>query len=201
MTTYESMTLEGCTPTPLASYLKALGVLRLISSDASHVSGRAADPTARGWWESERFHLRTTLNRDALFRFFLEDYSPSPIIGPWNGRAGFLEGDAGAESSRTGAELVNAIQQSRGLRFERMRQTVQSLRRNETLSGYDELRTREKALNKALKALKGDEKARTELELKGVKRQSKESKSFLLPTLRATTNPHHLAYLDACYVL
>ena len=42
--TYESVTFDGCVPTPLASYLKALGILRLISSDANHVSGRAADP-------------------------------------------------------------------------------------------------------------------------------------------------------------
>ena len=59
MATHEALTLDGCAPTPLASYLKALGILRLISSDANHVSGRAADPKARGWWENERFHLRT----------------------------------------------------------------------------------------------------------------------------------------------
>ena len=201
MTTYESLTLEGCTPTPLASYLKALGILRLISSDVNHASGRAADSGARGWWENECFHLRTALDRNALCRFFLDDYAPSPIIAPWNGRAGFLEGDAGAESSRTGAELTNAIRQSGSLRFENMRQTVESLRNSEALGGYDALRAKEKELNKALKVLKGDDKARMEDELKRVKRKSNESKSLLLPTLRATTDSHHLAYLDACYVL
>ena len=55
MATIESMTLEGCAPTPLASYLKALGVLRLLSSDANHVGGQAADPRSRGWWEGEHF--------------------------------------------------------------------------------------------------------------------------------------------------
>ena len=75
MVMLESMTLDGCAPTPLASYLKALGVLRLISSDASHVDGRAADPKARGWWEGERFHVRTTLDRAALCGFFLNDYA------------------------------------------------------------------------------------------------------------------------------
>ncbi len=85
--------LHGCTPTPLASYLKALGVLRLISSAANHVSTKAADPYARGWWENECFHLRTTLSRDALLRFFLYDYAPSPIIAPWNGGSGFYSKD------------------------------------------------------------------------------------------------------------
>ena len=89
----EPLALPGCAPTPLASYLKALGVLRLVSSPANHVSGGAADRHARGWWENERFHLRTTLSRDALLRFFLHDYAPSPIIAPWNGGSGFYAGD------------------------------------------------------------------------------------------------------------
>ena len=93
MATPEPLTLGGCAPTPLASYLKAIGILRLISSDANHVSGRAADPKARGWWENERFHLKTALHRDALCRFFLEEYAPSPIIAPWNGGSGFYPKD------------------------------------------------------------------------------------------------------------
>ena len=91
--TGETLALRGCAPTPLASYLKALGVLRLVSSPANHVSGEAADPHARGWWENECFHLRTTLGRDGLLRFFLHDYAPSPIIAPWNGGSGFYAGD------------------------------------------------------------------------------------------------------------
>ncbi len=199
--TSKFLILDGCTPTPLASYLKALGILRLISSDANHVSGRAADPKARGWWENERFHLRTTLDRDALCQFFLASYAPSPIIAPWNGRAGFLEGDAGAESSRTGAELTSAIQQGGSPRFKNMRQTIRLLRCNKILRDYDRSRAREKFLNRDLKELGGEEKARTEEQLKCAKRQSAEFKSLLLPTLRATTEADHLAYIDACYVL
>ena len=91
--TGEPLALHGCAPTPLASYLKALGVLRLVSSPANQVSGEAADPHARGWWENESFHLRTTLSRDALLHFFLHDYAPSPIIAPWNGGSGFYPKD------------------------------------------------------------------------------------------------------------
>ena len=89
MMTPESLTLDGCAPTPLASWLKALGILRLISCDANHVGGCAADSQARGRWDNERFHVTTRMNRDALCRFFLEDYAPSPIIAPWNGGSGF----------------------------------------------------------------------------------------------------------------
>lgn len=91
--TKEPVPLEGCKPTPLASYLKALGVLRLISSDANHVSGKAADPCARGAWQDERFVLRTSMKRHELLEFFLHDYSPSPLIAPWNGGSGFYAKD------------------------------------------------------------------------------------------------------------
>ena len=89
----ERLTLHGCSPTPLASYLKALGVLRLLSSGANNVTGEPADPQVRGWWEGERFHLRTALGRGAVEKFFLHDYAPSPVIAPWNGGSGFYPKD------------------------------------------------------------------------------------------------------------
>lgn len=91
--TTNEIVLAGCSPTPLANYLKALGVLRLIASPTSSVSGAAADAEARGWWERDRFCLRTCLDQEALTLFFLEDYAPSPIIAPWNGGSGFYPGD------------------------------------------------------------------------------------------------------------
>ena len=39
--------LDGCAPFPLASYLKALGLLRLVAEQV--------DPQARGAWDRERF--------------------------------------------------------------------------------------------------------------------------------------------------
>ena len=47
--------LDGCAPTPLAHYLKALGILRLVAEQA--------DLDARGWWDGDRFRLATKLNR------------------------------------------------------------------------------------------------------------------------------------------
>ena len=91
--TPERLTLHGCSPTPLASYLKALGVLRLLSSGTNSVTGEPADPSVRGWWEDERFHLRTTLGRGGVVDFFLNDYAPSPVIAPWNGGSGFYPKD------------------------------------------------------------------------------------------------------------
>ncbi len=199
--TGEPIALPGCTPTPLASYLKALGVLRLISSPANHVSGAAADPHARGWWENECFHLRTTLDRDALLHFFLHDYAPSPIIAPWNGRAGFLEGDAGETSSRGGAVLMRAVEGSECRRLELLRHTVGSLRNNPHLGEYNRLRARAKQLQDASKRLKGDQKRDNDAEKNRVDKEAKAVKSLLLPSLRAETHAHHVGYIDACYVL
>lgn len=91
--TTDRLTLQGCSPTPLASYLKALGVLRLLSSGTNSVTGEPADLHVRGWWENERFRLQTSLGRGDLLRFFLHDYAPSPVIAPWNGGSGFYPKD------------------------------------------------------------------------------------------------------------
>jgi CRISPR-associated protein Csx17 len=100
--------LEGCSPVPLASYLKALGVLRLIAE--------GPDPEARGWWERDRFWLRTRLSRDELSHFFLHDYRPTPIIAPWNGGSGFYPKDA-----KYG---ISAIQESSLERFSPYRAAI-----------------------------------------------------------------------------
>ena len=83
-TMYE-LPLQGCTPTPLASYLKALGILRTLAEQS--------DPDASGCWRNEHFVLNTRLDRDALIEFFLNDWKPTPIIAPWNGGSGFYPKD------------------------------------------------------------------------------------------------------------
>jgi CRISPR-associated protein Csx17 len=75
------VTLSGCAPTPIASYLAALGIMRLVAEQV--------DRNARGWWSGEAFVLRSALDVDELRRFLLEDYRPTPIVGPWNGGSGF----------------------------------------------------------------------------------------------------------------
>lgn len=92
--------LEGCGPEPLAHYLKALGILRLVSEQA--------DPEARGFWDGDVFVLRSRLDASDLLEFFADRYAPTPLISPWNGGSGFFAGDqksgidaiAGSESPR-----------------------------------------------------------------------------------------------------
>ena len=74
--------LEGCSTEPMAGYLKALAVFRLVSEQA--------DPKARGWWVGNAFCLESKFDAEALSQFFLDEYAPTPIIAPWNGGSGFV---------------------------------------------------------------------------------------------------------------
>ena len=198
---HETLVLDGCAPTPLVSYLKALGILRLISSLDNNVTGEAADPKARGWWENERFYLRTMLTRDAVLGFFLNEYAPSPIIAPWNGRAGFLEGEEQETSRRTGADLMRRFEESQARRFVNMRRTIERSRSNDDLVECNRLRARKKALNNKVKTLQGEEKRFWDEKEKAAAKKEKQLKKTLLPLLRSTTELNHVLYVDACYVL
>lgn len=84
------VTLTGCRPEPLASYLKALGTFRAVAEQR--------DREARGFWRGEHFVLRSSLDRTALARFLLSQWRPSPVIAPWNGGSGFYPKDNKAAS-------------------------------------------------------------------------------------------------------
>lgn len=86
MSAIHGVRLEGCRTTPLASYLKALGVLRIVSEQADH--------EARGWWSGSTFHLDSQLDAAGVKEFFLREYRPTPVLGPWNGGSGFYPKDA-----------------------------------------------------------------------------------------------------------
>lgn len=100
--------LEGCAPTPLAWYLKALGILRIL--------GEQIDPSVRGFWEDECFWIRSVLNGQELEKFFLETYQPTPLIAPWNGGSGFYPKD--------NREGIDAIAQSQAPRFSGYRHAI-----------------------------------------------------------------------------
>jgi CRISPR-associated protein Csx17 len=76
--------LTGCSPTPLAYYLKGLGLFRLVAERY---------PESRAWWEQEAFVLKSPLEYDSLIKLLLEDYAPTPIVAPWNGGSGFFQAD------------------------------------------------------------------------------------------------------------
>lgn len=75
-----NQTLQGCKATPLAGYLKALGVLRTLASKY---------PDTRAFWRKNTLVLNAPVNIDEIAAFFLNEYSPTPIMTPWNAGSGF----------------------------------------------------------------------------------------------------------------
>ena len=118
--------LEGCRPEPLASYLKALGVLRII--------GGQADPEARGHWSTEGFVLTTKLSLEELTNFFVTNYEPTPIVSPWNGGSGFAPKD--------NTEALEVIENSSNQRLASYRKVIAQVKR---LGHYDSKGSVEKA--------------------------------------------------------
>ena len=75
------LNLKGCAPVPLAHYLKALGIFRIVAEQVER--------GAKGCWIGDSFQLKTTIDSESLRTFFLKQYSPTPIVAPWNGGSGF----------------------------------------------------------------------------------------------------------------
>lgn len=127
------LSLEGCKPTPLAHYLKALGILRVVAEQA--------DPTVRGAWRGGSFVLLTQLTRQGLIDFFLHDYEPAPILSPWNGGSGFYPKDnqSGISAIATGeaprfAPYRKAIERARVLVGEREKRPDAGVAKNEMMA-------------------------------------------------------------------
>lgn len=108
-----SLPISGCTPIPLAFYLKALAILRLVSE--------RPDPATTCLWQDDVFQLGSTLERDQLLRFFLREYAPTPVIAPWNGGSGFFPKD--------NRVAITAIEKSKTPRLESYRLAIGQARK------------------------------------------------------------------------
>ncbi len=120
--------LSGCTYEPLMSYLKALGILRLVAEQR--------DTTVRGAWSAGTFELYTKLDDETLLDFFLEEYKPTPIINPWNSASGFWGG-------KTPSKALQALEESTHPRLTAYRDAIK-----ETRSLLDTFGFRRKPSNK-----------------------------------------------------
>lgn len=192
MTERHEVILAGCSPTPLASYLKGLGILSLIAAQI--------DRQATARWSSNTFVLRSILDRRNLRNFFLCSYIPTPIISPWSGRAGFLEGETGSGSTRKGAVIVNEIIDSKGNRFKSYRSTLNAVKNSNVVSGLNNARIEVK--NEKEKQKNGQQITDEDKEkLKELERREKNLKNLLLLSLRADADERFLPWFDACMAL
>jgi len=198
----KDIVLEGCRPTPLASYLKALGVLRLLSEQKPELQ-------CQGYWLNEFFVLSSPAftgheDHSIISKFFLEQYRPSPLVTPWNGRGGFLEGDEeeGKESSRAGAQMVRVFSSNM---VDRFRPLARALAEIAKIGVFKQLNS-ERAKRKRLKA-NAKPKGRTALskEEKPTIRDKDTVvnglKAKLLQELRNRLPDDMLQWFDACFAL
>ena len=110
MSSVYTIALGGCQTQPLASYLKALGVFRLVAEQK--------DRQARCYWQGDDFYLVCTLlDEMALERFFLWEYQPTPILAPWNGQTGFFPKDKG--------DTLAQVRKSTTSRFQGYREAIE----------------------------------------------------------------------------
>lgn len=107
-----SIELRGAAPEPLASYLLALGVFRIVAEQA--------DRDARASWRGDAFVLESRLDEDALVTFFADEYGPSPVVAPWNGGSGF--------HAKDNREAIGAIEASADPRLEGYRRAIRAAR-------------------------------------------------------------------------
>lgn len=181
--------LAGCRPDVLAHYLKALGVLRLLSEQA--------DPRARGFWQRESFVLVTKLSEQEVVEFFVRSYSPTALVSPWQKGSGFFdEGDPG----------LTPLEKSSAPRFAGFRDGIQAAR-----SLCDEQATAiaaEREIKAEPKAIK-DKQAKAALRkssaykarLAAVDRRIRALKASMIPLCRQLWRGPHLEWLNAAVVL
>lgn len=145
------------------NYLKALGVLRLIA--------KQKDPATTGRWDCGIFMLTSTLDEQGLADFFLNEYAPSPIMGPWAARSGFFNG----KSEKAAREALQNV--SRLARGEKLGERFKDFRR--VMADFKILLRRQGITEKA----------------------SDEAKLDLLAACRSSVSEVTLSWLDTCFVL
>jgi CRISPR-associated protein Csx17 len=181
--------LAGCSPSPLAGYLKALGVLRLLAEQA--------DPEVRGAWRDEAFVLWTRLDADALHRFFLHAYAPTALVSPWNKGSGFM-GDADA--------ALRALEGSVARRFAPFREGIAAGRAVNDAIGEADAAIREiKAEPKRLAGTRERDALRAsegyKNRLADAERRFKRLKADVIPACRRAWRGSHLDWYECAVVL
>jgi CRISPR-associated protein Csx17 len=190
MNALNNIPLGGCGPTPLAFYLKALGVFRLVSEQA--------DPSVRGFWRNEVFVLSTTLTEEQLTDFFLKRYAPTPLIDPWNGGSGFLKNDKAAG-------FLRQFEQSPSPRLARYQAGAKAAR--DICDDLNKAKQAEVLIKNEAKSLPATQREALRKDpaykarLAEVQRRFKRLKEAFIPECRLKWRGPHLEWLEAAVIL
>ncbi len=182
--------LPGCTPTPLAAYLKALGVFRILSQ-------QRPDSTPRAYWQGNTFILSSALDRDALLDFLIHHYAPSPLVAPWNGGSGFMDGED--------EPVISSVTRSLAPRFKLYRDIIKDTFRVLDELGLTatakEIRAAQEGRKLAKKAKDKAAEKDWDEKFKIAKATFLNAKALLLLRCRNCFPEAALEWLDASYVL
>ena len=108
--------LHGCRAEPLLSYLAGIGVVRLVAEQLN------SDVSAR--WDGDHLVIiGEELDDTKLIGFFAEDYRPTPLVAPWNGRGGFQDGQ-----ERLSEKIVKKVERSDSKRLGPYREAIEIAR-------------------------------------------------------------------------
>jgi CRISPR-associated protein Csx17 len=172
-----TITLSGCAPVPLAHYLKALGILRLVAEQT--------DSRTTAHWIGNQFVLKSRFDQKhelSLAEFFLRDYRPTPIAVPWSGGDFFaVNREKPAKSfdkTPTSARVIEAIMSTDAARLDDYRNVLRA-----TFS----------AMDKAGVAKKKD--------IEGSGGPQRRLKAEMLKSLRSSLPDEALAWMDAAAVI
>ena len=179
-----TIVLAGCTPEPLMSYLKALGVFRLVSEQA--------DASARGCWRDGVFLLLSRFERQQVIDFFAESYRPTAIVSPWNGGGGFLT------DSGTSFDTVDVLRNCSDERLQRLREIIRRVDDVSLLRRFAKARQQAKPLEKKKKAKKITPAESDELS--ALRERINETKNKIVFGLRNDLPDETLPWVDACLV-
>lgn len=180
--------LVGCAPTPLAHYLKALGILRIVAQQK--------DPEVRGFWTDQHFCLLTSLDRQALETFFLEEYAPTPFVSPWNKGSGFF---AARDKGLTPLETSSAR------RFAPFREGIRAARVHLVALGQADAAVRlvkaQSKAKKGMKATRSKNDPEYKRELAAAENVFKRLKADVFAPLALAWRGPHRDWMDAAMVL
>lgn len=168
--------LHGCAPIPLAHYLKALGVLRLIAES------ERGDESTSVRWANNHLVLKSRFDRDALVEFFYSDYTPTPLIVPWSGGDFFAVNRAEPASKfgkpPTSSRVIEAVLTTEGARLSNYRRVLR-----ETFLAMDRAGVK------------------TKKDIEGSGGPQRRLKSELLKSLRNFLPDEAVAWLDATSII
>jgi len=186
--------LYGCAPAPLACYLKALGVLRILA--------KQRDPEVWGFWKDEHFCLVTSLDATDIEKFFLKDYAPTAFLSPWNKGSGFFA---------TKDPALTPIEQSTAERFAPYREGIKVTRKQlNDISDADAVVRQLKAKTKGPKGASNAAKVKAralrddptyKAELAAAERRFKKLKGDLVTQCALDWRSSHRDWMDAAMVL